>query len=261
MKKYFIYIISLVFLYTSCSQEGGDVNNSLPKEKFIKVLKDIHLADGIITAGGLNKKVGKKDTVSLYNYIFKKHQVSKISFENSVSHYCENPEEFKSIYKTVIYELKQQKKKSDKKTDKKAKKNKNDIWKKKREWSLPDDGKKTTIPFKIKSKKYGVYTLSAKYLIYPDDKAVQPRMSIYIKYKDGTSDFKEYGTFVANGKKKLHKIFITSNPKKEVKLISGWLYKHSKGSGNKHVEITDIQLIHKPLKKSKKKKKTVKKVK
>ncbi len=247
MKLKIAYILIASLLLITC-QKGQESEASIPKEKFVKILVDMHLADGMITAGGLNKKKGKEATTSLYNHVFKKHSVTRHDFEQTVAFYCQHPEQYKEVYSKVIQSLKAMKKKEDGKP-KKKKKDKNDIWKKKTSWKMPKDGKRATIPFSIRRKEQGIYTLSADYKIYPDDKSLHPIMSIMVRYKDGTKEVKENGALANNGKKQNHEVFIITNPKKKIERITGWLYKHSIGSKSKYADITNVKLIYKKIKK------------
>ncbi|NPA68169.1 MAG: hypothetical protein GXO50_06130, partial [Chlorobi bacterium] len=125
---------------------------------------------------------------------------------------------------------------------KRKKLKKTNLWKMKKEWALPEDGKKNTVNFKIITSKQGKYSLSAKIKIYPDDLSKNPKMTITANYSDGTKDTKYEKITEKDGKFHNYEVYIKTNIHKKLNYISGKVLDHDKNSGTKHAHIKDISL-------------------
>jgi len=243
--KSILYLFTILFILGSCEKEPESI---IGKSKFIKILTEIHLADGVILTKGLKRKIKKGDSVTYYNHVFKKYNISRNKFEKTIEYYAKHTDEYKIVYDSISANLnvidKELANNANNKNNSATKKDKNDIWNKKREWNLPKNGKKTSVPFSISVKNHGKYTLSADIRYYKNDKTRNPRLTIIAKYSDGTQDAKSNGTIVKDGKFSNYSAFIITNKKKTLKTISGWVLDHSKGTDNKHVDVKNIKLLY-----------------
>ena len=239
-----------MFWFTACEQKSERIMDA---EKFKNVLKEMHLADGVVGAKKLSSKL-KKDTLkNIYSYVFKKHNISRSVFENTMRYYSENTVEYVAIYEQLIAELQTMEdsvivsyeKKKEKKIDS------TNLWNRKERWDLPIDGKTNPISYKLKQPKHGIYTLSADIKLYTDDGSVSQRMTIMVKYEDGTKEENSVGNIKKDGKYHTHEVFINTDPNKKLKEVSGWILNHSKGTKNKHAKVKDIKLTRKDLRKPK----------
>ncbi len=251
MYKYGI-IISIIFILGCNSGDKIRKKDILKKKEFISVLIDIHKADGIIQFKNLQEKNKTTDSASLYNYVLKKHNVSREKFRKTIDYYTVHNEDYLIIYDSVqSYFNKKEKelqfaadtdRKKEKESVKKNLKDTADLWNLKKEWNLPEDGKKNPIPFKIITDKQGIYILKARIKVFKDDGSVNQRMTIIANYTDGTKDVNSNGTMVKDGEFGNFDVSIITNKKKKLKYISGWLFDHSKGTKSKHVQIRDVSL-------------------
>lgn len=244
-------IIIGVLLIFGCNNEDKVRKRDILKEKeFISVLIDIHKADGIIQFKNLQAKSKTADSVSLYNFVLKKHNISREKFRKTIDYYAVHNETYLTIYDSVQSFFNKKEKKlqiaADKDKQEKLKKNKlketANLWNLKKEWNLPEDGKKNPIPFKIDIHKQGKYTLKARIRIFPDDCSVKQRMTIIANYFDGTKDVNSNGTMVKDAKFRYYDVSVSTNPKKNLKYISGWLFDRSKGTKDKHAQIRNISI-------------------
>lgn len=111
----YLFILLLVFL-TNCADETKEPippDHLIPKEQMIVIMADIQVTEAYI----LNQKLKssqKKDTSLLYyERIFKKNEVTKIQFEESLSFYKEDLPELKKLYTQVITRLNELKAKNE----------------------------------------------------------------------------------------------------------------------------------------------------
>ena len=98
-------LLLMAILAMSCvHRRYGEV---IPPKKFIKVLVDIHLADGIAVENmsPVNKKA-RLDSASLYGSVFNKYGVTRTIFDSTLSFYSEHPDDFQKIYNQVTAKLK-----------------------------------------------------------------------------------------------------------------------------------------------------------
>lgn len=249
MYKYGI-IIGVLLIFGCNNGEKIRKRNILKEKEFVSVLIDIHKADGIIQFKNLQAKSKAADSVSLYNFVLKKHNISREKFRKTIDYYAVHNEKYLEIYNSVQSFFNNKVKKlqiaadADKQEELKKKKLKDtaNLWNLKKEWNLPKDGKKNPIPFKINIQKQGIYTLKARIRIFPDDHSVKQRMTIIANYYDGTKDLNSNGTMVKDAKFRNYDVRISTNPKKQLKYISGWLFDHSKGTKDKHAQIKNISI-------------------
>jgi hypothetical protein len=94
----------IAILAMSCSyRRYGDI---IPGKKFVNVLVDIHLADGIAVENMSHAKLALLDSASLYGSVFDKYGVTRPMFDSTMSYYSEHPDDFQKIYNKVTAKLK-----------------------------------------------------------------------------------------------------------------------------------------------------------
>lgn len=117
----FLIIVLLQFFCFSCYQPKERLEPILSEKQLIAILKDIHLAEAMLTTE--NDRI-KKDSLAYmyYEQIFFMHQVDTADFNQSMNALFSDPERIDSLYKKVMAELgSQHKVKPKPETDKKKK--------------------------------------------------------------------------------------------------------------------------------------------
>lgn len=109
-KTIIICLVSAVFAFfaVGCEKEQKP-GNILPEDKFIEVIKDMHLADAIISEKGY--KESRLDSGSYYNSVFKKHNISRREFDENLKYYANHPKQLSAMYEKVIVQLLKQQEK------------------------------------------------------------------------------------------------------------------------------------------------------
>mgnify|MGYP001555164030 CR=1 FL=1 len=251
MGKCFFCLILALGLFTACNNKS-DIRKRdiISEEVFYEILKDVHLADGIASASKSSPMM-KKDSVSIYNFVLKKHNVSREDFNRTVEYYSLNAEEYNVFYDSLVNfftvlekELRDSLKIEKEKEIEERKRIKDslNLWNLKFEWELPEDGIKNPIAFTIPIEEHGTYMLAATIRLFRDDKSVNQRMTIISNYTDGTRDMNSAGSMVKDGKYERYEVRITTDTIKELKSLSGWLLDHSKGTEEKHASVKEIEL-------------------
>lgn len=102
MRTISVLSICLIFLLTNCSPEKAKLKPSVPKEKMISVLVDIHLLEA--RAEELKELNDTFITVkrAAYDSIFIHHDVNKDEFLKTFNWYEEHPQEMDLLYEMVV---------------------------------------------------------------------------------------------------------------------------------------------------------------
>jgi hypothetical protein len=98
------YLAILAFFFTSCGSSETLPEGVLSKEKMIKVLTAVHIAEAEQQQRVLDQLASPSDTFSFQD-VFKKQQINRAEYENSMKFYSANPELLDQIYDEVINEL------------------------------------------------------------------------------------------------------------------------------------------------------------
>jgi hypothetical protein len=100
------FLILSIILLASCSQNKYNEDLIISEEKMIDVLFDVQISETYI----VNSRTIKVKDINInpedhYKYIFKKHQISKEQFDESIKFYEEDLEKFKMLYDSVEQRL------------------------------------------------------------------------------------------------------------------------------------------------------------
>jgi hypothetical protein len=128
----------------------------------------------------------------------------------------------------------------------------NNLWKRKKEWILPRDGRKESLAFKIPIKEVGVYTLSADVRVMPSDESINPEMIVWFFSDDSTDE-----GFRLNVKSTQ---YLKDSISREIKItniltdstvtyIMGYFMNHQPQNGDwqKNTKISNISIRFSPL--------------
>jgi hypothetical protein len=105
MKQVKYLIICFCFIIISCSQNEKVDKDILNKDSLINVIVDMHLGDAILMEPSVATKQITINKPEYYSAILKKHSVTKENFQKSIDFYSQNPEEYETIYETVVEKI------------------------------------------------------------------------------------------------------------------------------------------------------------
>lgn len=94
----------------SISCENNKINqtakpkNLLNRQQMAAVISDIQLAESAVTQKNMHPDTSNMTQAGYYDFIYKKHAISKEDFEGSYQYYISTPDEMDSIY-TVVLEI------------------------------------------------------------------------------------------------------------------------------------------------------------
>ena len=94
LRKYYFLLLLTFF---ACQKKPTDL--PLPEEKLIRVLMDMHLAEGAFH----NLSTSSKDTLAFqyYDQIYQIHEVDKADVDSCIALLNRRPEQFFDIYEKV----------------------------------------------------------------------------------------------------------------------------------------------------------------
>ncbi len=102
-KYYQILLLFLLMFFVEC--ESSDNYEIIDEDKFITILADLHFTDAFMANKGFYDGNLKDSTTSYYNYVLKKHNISRASFDHSMAYYSKSTEKYLQIYDKVIEEI------------------------------------------------------------------------------------------------------------------------------------------------------------
>jgi len=249
---HFLFLLLII----SCSGINKKIKKKdiIPEKDLVSVLVDIHIADGIFDIPSVLHKFPGKDSLSNYQDIMKSHGYKLSDLDKTIKYYSRKPDKLEIIYDKVQNKLSQMESeiRNRRYSDQNIPMN-DDLWNQKTEWHLPLDGKQNAIQFSIPIKNQGLYTLNAELRIFPDDQSLNPRVTAYFWFDDGS----ELGKRIFFASKKISKTGtfatytlsqMTKNP--EITHLKGWILDHSSKptpGWAKHADVKSINVAYKPI--------------
>jgi hypothetical protein len=99
-------LFSLLFFLFACKQGKMEKSFSIiPEEKFIILLADYHLAQGISSTSTFIQKTKNIKQLSVSDSIISEYGYNKAIFDSTISWYAADPDKFEVIYDKVITRL------------------------------------------------------------------------------------------------------------------------------------------------------------
>ena len=236
-----VLLLLLVTGLVSCHR-GHHSKNIIPKDKFSDILTDIYLVDGyyMLKSGPQHQFNENK---SLYANVLKGYGFTTEDFDTTLKYYVSQSKTFEPLIDDVITKL--NKLQQETYLLQQYADTSRNLFKKKTKWSLPKDGMREMIPFKIAIKDTGLYTIIVQLKVFGDDQSENPpsyRLFLVQRCtKNGHIDYipclvyKKTDRFVVLTTKK-------RNRDKKVTHIKGWVLNHDNIDQNfkKHIEVQSI---------------------
>jgi len=104
--KWVTYGMLMLLAFTTLSCLSRSLRYIIPEKKFVNVLVDIHLADGIAMENMRFSDAYILDSASLYQSVFDKYHVTRAMFDSTMEYYASRPDEFQKVYNLLTVRLK-----------------------------------------------------------------------------------------------------------------------------------------------------------
>lgn len=236
----------LLLLVISC----GGKKHIIPQNKFVDVLVDIHLADGMAIKSVGYTSTYTLDSASLYEAVFSKHGVNRALFDSTMSYYSHRPDDFNKLYNKVLARIKimdaglaEQENNPENATE-------DLIWRDSKTYALPQMGPVNRVEISVPVKEPGEYSVSAKIRIYTDDGSLNPRMSLYYYYDNNTpAGYRDSFPETAIDRDDQEKIYSVTKTLTDPKVthIKGYIVNHSNTDSlfRKRMVVSEIRVVRK----------------
>ncbi|MFO7656817.1 MAG: DUF4296 domain-containing protein [Bacteroidales bacterium] len=178
----FLALLFCIMFFT-CSGEKKDI---IPQRKMVAILLDIHLADEIAASRYSVAPNAQLDSASLYGWLFEKHEITRAQFDSSVVHYASKSDALDKIYQSVSDKVSKMEAELARIAEEESKKN--IVYEDNKMYRLPIDGKWEKLPFEVPLSGGGEYTVNARIILQKTDQSLNPRITAYYWYDDGTPD-------------------------------------------------------------------------
>jgi hypothetical protein len=239
-------VLLLLILAGLVSCHGNHHSKHLiPRDKFRNILTDIYMVDGYYMLNSTNWHSHNQNQ-NFYNSVLKEYGFTVADFDSTLKYYASRSKEFEPIMDDVITQL--NKLQQETYMLQQYSDTSRNLFKQKTHWSLPKDGPREMIPFKIAIKDTGLYTIVVQLKVFHDDQSIDPHLTAYFWYNDGTKNGHiDYIPFIVYKKTDRFVVLSTSkrNHNKKVTHIKGWVLNHDNIDQNfkKHIEVKSIIVI------------------
>ena len=174
--------LSLTLLVlSSCS---GKKEYIISERKMAPVLVDIHIADEISTSGYSLDPDIVLDSAKTYGWVFRKHGITKAEFDSSMAYYSEKPDVLNKIYNRVMASISKMDAELAKAEIEESQKTV--IFDDRTIHRLPYEDSTGKVPFDVPLDGPGDYSLNTRLSIQRNDQSVNPHITAYYWYDDGT---------------------------------------------------------------------------
>lgn len=250
-----LFLTSTVISSFSCSsrRDKAEHKNLIPEKDLIKILTDIHIADGLLRLPRINYLYSRSDSISPYIEIIESHGYSKELMDKTIRYYfIRRPKKLIRMYDKVLGNLSEIEAAVDKEIPVVITKVEN-IWPKYSSYCFPfQSGSPDTAWIDFPVSFFGTYNLQFTLTLYPDDESVKPVCGIFLSGADSTDiENRIYfptTVYLKDGKPHRYSILINNNLKAPLR-IKGWFIDRECTSPylNHHVRVDDIVLSRRVL--------------
>lgn len=249
--KRILYLFLAISTIWACSTDPvkkPDRELLLSENKLVSVLTETYLAGGVLDVPAVRSTWGLRDSIQNYTDILESMGCTKEQLDATLYYYfASKPKKMARVYDKVIANLMSLEESVRQPVQTTQKPANDNLWTGKSSYLFPDDYAKDPIWFDIRIDSSGIYTLKADCVVYPDDKSLDPRVTVYFSTRDATGretqDYWDEVKLEKNGK------FQKIEMSKAITIygethIEGWLMNHTNQQGiwEKHARIRNISL-------------------
>ena len=243
----FLILIMISLITVSCTgqKKKSDTENLIPEKDLISILKDIHIADGLLSLPKIYARFISLDSIEVYYKVIEEHGYTKDNFDKTMKYYFVNdPKKLNKIYDQVLGILSEMESRVENETYAEKMRGSN-LWPGKEFYSFPARSGNDSTIFDKTFAQPGIYTLSFTATLFPDDQSINPRATAYSCSPDsvltGKRKYEKTLDFIKDGRPHAYKLVFNLRESK-IKHIRGWLFDFdNKPSGTeRHVKIENI---------------------
>lgn len=248
MKRFTLFVLIIfIIIAISCSSRKNklDRRNLIPEKELTSLITDIYITDGLLTLPKIVNRYSHLDSLSYYNEVIQKHGYTKEIMDKTIKYYfVKKPKELIKIYDQVLAVLTEMESRNEKEVILMENKVIN-MWEGNAVYSFPDPSGTEDTGFDITLPGTGTYNLSFTVTLYPDDQAVNPRVTAYTCHPDsietGRRHYIKTINYIKDGQPHTYTLIIKALDKSDFRL-RGLLYdfENYQDDWGKHLRIEKI---------------------
>lgn len=176
----FVILILSSYLIFSCTgkQEKPDRSGIIPEKDLIPLIKEIHIADGLLANPRIQNWVLSIDSISTYHYIAEKHGYTKEEFDKTLHYYfISKPKKLIKIYDKILGELSETESRLEKEVMLQRERASN-VWPGEKNYYFPDGNDINAVGFDVSLAGSRIYTLKFTATLFPDDQSVNAKAAV-----------------------------------------------------------------------------------
>jgi hypothetical protein len=251
-KNIIISICLIAYLLVGCEEK------LIPEKDMVPIFVEVFITDAVVSTAHFSQEFTRRDSIDYYKPIYSKFGYTEAQFTKTVQFYLSKPDALDKILDKVVNELAKleiinQQKYSlpERQVAKDVRLSKN-LWKGRRNWTLPINGTQEMIEFEVPFEGPGIYSATADVKVLPKDESINPEMTIWFNVKD------EYSETIAIGQKstqynkdgETQTITLAAMYKDTTALhFAGRFMNHQPKSGTweKHSQVSNITILYSPF--------------
>jgi hypothetical protein len=186
-------IIIFPLLIGSCTSRKGKVDKKdlVPEKELVSIIKDVYLADGLLSIPKVCSQFLDMDSIAAYSSIIAKHGYTKEIMDKTLKYYFyTDPKRLIAVYDQVLGIFSQQESVFEKEALV-AQRAHNSYWNGKDYYYLPGSSGNDSTLFNIRLNGQGVYFLTFTATLFTDDQSLNPGISAYTCHPDSTDSGKK----------------------------------------------------------------------
>ena len=251
LSRYTTYLIFLTMVLAafSCTSRRGKAEHRdlIPEDQLVNILKDVYMADGLLSMPGINYRYSFGDSLSSYIDVIESHGYTKLQMDRTMRFYfVKRPKKLVKIYDKVLGSLSEMESNLDKEIPN-FRYNAQNVWTAGQNYSSPDpfghEPADIDIPLSYTESYYLKFTIT----VFPEDETYNPHLDMYLSHTDSAgSEKKIFFTalpYLKDGQPHTFNIHRTNKLPPPVRL-KGWFINHDESAPERHhnYTVTDIVL-------------------
>lgn len=245
-----VFLLIVIAVVTACSPDivkKPDRKMLIRDDRLVALLTDTYLAGAVLEVPQVRDTWGRRDSLDNYNDVLESHGCTREQLDATLYYYfASKPRKMTRIFDRVNANLLEMEAGLDQPPVRTTSGMSDNLWNGKTSYNLPDDFTKDPVWFDIKADSAGTYIFRADYTVYPDDKSLDPRVTIYssIVNENGQEETEYWDEVKLEKTGKTQRVEIRKAVTSGGAHIKGWLLNHTSQQGiwEKHARVRNISI-------------------
>ncbi len=241
-------ILFFVIAGLSCSRRKNEADrkNIIPHDKFIEVLTDVYITDGLLIQPIVHHWYKSNDSIAAYRDVLQNHGYTKEQFDNTLRFYfIKRPKQLMKIYEKALAKLSEMQSRYDQEI---ARQRPSNYWSGRPFYASPGIAGADSTDFNIKFDFANVYYLTFTATVFPEDQAIDPKPVIYTCHPDSATTGSRYYInslpYIKDGLPHMYTFQINDPDKTRTRLMGNLIDNCNSPSLERHFVIEEISITY-----------------